>query len=289
MSQPLVSIIIPNYNHANYLEERIFSILNQSYQNFELIILDDSSTDNSLDILDKYVNNDKVSYFVKNTKNSGSPFKQWKKGLKLAKGDYVWIAESDDYCALNFIESQLNKLSQADISVAKTCIITKSIGNEKVINHPVFNDSTNVILKREQFVHCPITNISTVIFKNLNSNKLLNSKFENYNLIGDLVFYYEIFNGLNVIYNEDTISYFRKMGLSNLTNKSLKYFNTYFDEHVRFIKYVNNSENKELKYFLKPYIKKHFYKIRHRKTFKQKMSILFIFIFLKYKWQMLIN
>ena len=50
MNNPLVSVIIPNYNHARFLDERIQSVLNQTYQNFELIILDDKSTDNSVDM-----------------------------------------------------------------------------------------------------------------------------------------------------------------------------------------------------------------------------------------------
>ena len=55
--QPLVSIIIPNYNHAQYLDERIQSVLKQTYQNFEVIILDDKSTDNSLEVINKYKDN----------------------------------------------------------------------------------------------------------------------------------------------------------------------------------------------------------------------------------------
>ena len=57
---PFISIIIPNYNHAPYLTERIESVLNQTYQNFEVIILDDCSTDNSREIIEKYANNPKV-------------------------------------------------------------------------------------------------------------------------------------------------------------------------------------------------------------------------------------
>ena len=115
-----VSIILPNYNHAKYLQDRLDSIFNQTYQNFEVIILDDASTDDSLLILNCYKDHPKVSHFVVNTENSGSPFKQWKKGLSLAKGDCVWIAESDDICDLNFLESQLKCLETADVSVAKT-------------------------------------------------------------------------------------------------------------------------------------------------------------------------
>ena len=104
MRSPLVSVIIPNYNHAVYLDERIKSVLNQTYQNFELIILDDCSPDNgaSMAIIEKYRNNPHISHIVYNDVNSGSTFKQWHKGLELAKGDLIWIAESDDNCEKSF-------------------------------------------------------------------------------------------------------------------------------------------------------------------------------------------
>ena len=105
----LISIILPNYNHAIYLIDRLDSIFNQTYQNFEVIILDDASTDDSLAILNMYRNHPKVSNFIRNEKNTGSPFKQWAKGLRLAKGDLIWIAESDDDCDLNFLESQVKR------------------------------------------------------------------------------------------------------------------------------------------------------------------------------------
>ncbi len=75
----MVSVIVPNYNHASYLVARIESILNQTYQDFELILLDDCSTDDSREVLLKYKDNPKVTHLVFNEQNSGSPFIQWQK------------------------------------------------------------------------------------------------------------------------------------------------------------------------------------------------------------------
>ena len=104
MKNPLVSVIVPNYNHARYLEQRLDTVFNQTYQNIEVIILDDKSTDNSLDVIEKYRNHPKVAQIVVNEQNSGSPFKQWDKGINLANGELIWIAESDDYNELTFLE-----------------------------------------------------------------------------------------------------------------------------------------------------------------------------------------
>ena len=94
---PTVSVIIPNYNHAKFLRQRIDSVLAQTSQDLEIILLDDCSTDDSTSVLEEYSKNPKVSHYVANTKNSGSPFSQWKKGIELASGEFIWIAESDDY------------------------------------------------------------------------------------------------------------------------------------------------------------------------------------------------
>ena len=99
---PLVSIIVPNYNHAKYLSARMDSILNQTFQDFEVIILDDCSTDNSRTVIDSYRDCEKVSNIVYNEVNSGSPFIQWNRGVSLARGSLIWIADTDDFCQIEF-------------------------------------------------------------------------------------------------------------------------------------------------------------------------------------------
>ena len=108
----MISVIVPNYNHAPYLRQRIKSILNQTYQDFELILLDDCSTDNSIEILSEYSKHPKVSQTVFNDQNSGSTFKQWNKGVELAQGEYIWIAESDDWAEPEFLESLMHEFEQ---------------------------------------------------------------------------------------------------------------------------------------------------------------------------------
>ena len=104
---PRVSIIVPNYNHARYLPDRLLSIEQQTYQDFEIILLDDCSTDNSRDLIFNYASNPKVSQCILNEKNSGSPFIQWVRGISLAQGEWIWIAESDDLADPMFLQSML--------------------------------------------------------------------------------------------------------------------------------------------------------------------------------------
>lgn len=106
-SFPAVTVIIPNFNHARYLPQRVESVLGQTFTNFELIILDDASTDNSKEIIERYSRQDNRISFYPSTNNSGSPFVQWNKGVKLATANLVWIAESDDVAAPDFLQTMV--------------------------------------------------------------------------------------------------------------------------------------------------------------------------------------
>ena len=112
---PTVSVIVPNYNHARFLRRRIDTILAQAFQDFELIVLDDCSTDESRSLLREYASNPGVRLEF-NEFNSGSAFKQWNRGVRLSTGKYVWIAESDDYADRHFLE-QLVPILDSDPEV----------------------------------------------------------------------------------------------------------------------------------------------------------------------------
>ena len=116
---PTVSVIIPNYNHAPYLKERIDSVLNQTYQDFEVIILDDCSPDNSVEVIEQYRSNPHVSHILINEQNTRNTFIQWERGISMAKGRYIWIAESDDVAEPQLLETLIGQLQQhPDASVA---------------------------------------------------------------------------------------------------------------------------------------------------------------------------
>jgi len=82
---PKVSILVPNYNYARFLDQRLGSIERQTYRDFEVILLDDASTDDSVQILKRFAREHHCQ-LVCNEHNSGNAFKQWNKGLNLATG-----------------------------------------------------------------------------------------------------------------------------------------------------------------------------------------------------------
>ncbi|MFN7267122.1 MAG: glycoside hydrolase family 99-like domain-containing protein, partial [Bacteroidota bacterium] len=114
---PTISVVIPNFNYGHYLKGRLESIIFQTRAVFEIILLDDASTDNSLEVLYDWMEHQNVEIRIINNKmNSGSVFAQWKKGIEAASGEYVWIAEADDLCEPDFLETVLTPML-ADQSV----------------------------------------------------------------------------------------------------------------------------------------------------------------------------
>lgn len=193
-----VSVIIPNYNHSIYLKKRIETVLQQSYQHFEVILLDDASTDDSLAIINQYKQHPKISHIILNKKNSGSPFVQWKKGIDLAKGTYIWIAESDDYSDLNFLEKAMNLFANHKKLSLVFCnsIIEDLIKNtsKKLISNKksgLYSNNNSLFLYDWFFNNNEfrIVNASSCVFKTDCINQKILEKITNHRYSGDKLFW----------------------------------------------------------------------------------------------------
>ncbi|WP_278009104.1 glycosyltransferase family 2 protein [Flavobacterium gyeonganense] len=104
---PLVSIICLCYNHEQFVVESLNSVLNQNYENIELIIADDCSTDNSKQVIQEWLKNHAGVTFVSNETNLGNT-KTFNKVLQLAKGDYIIDLATDDILLTDCVEKQIN-------------------------------------------------------------------------------------------------------------------------------------------------------------------------------------
>lgn len=114
MFNPKVSIIIPTFNRADYLIEAIESVLKQTYENIEIIVSDNASTDNTSVVMKKYQNFNKVKYFI-NEKNIGMA-PNWRKALNdYAEGDFAMILSDDDYLIdITYVEKAINSMIKND-------------------------------------------------------------------------------------------------------------------------------------------------------------------------------
>ena len=132
----LVSIITPSFNTENYIAETIQSVLNQSYQNWEMLIIDDSSTDKSIDII-KSFNDKRIRLFI-NDSNKGAAISR-NYALKEAKGKWITFLDSDDLWHHNKLEKQINFMKENNYHFSYTNYIEideKSEPNGKLLTGP---------------------------------------------------------------------------------------------------------------------------------------------------------
>lgn len=224
-----ISVVVPNYNYSNYLYQRVYSILNQNYKIHELIILDDASKDNSLFYIEQI--EQKISEFVNvkvvvNDINSGNAFSQWQKGINLATGDYVWVAEADDYAKKNFLNevvSPLKKNNNIVISYADTGFIdsngyiTKNSLVDQIdilkTNHwnaSYVNKGISEI-NCYSYLNCTIPNVSGTIIKKGNYDEIFESA-KKFHQSGDWFTYLNILNLGDISFINKTLNYYRVHG-----------------------------------------------------------------------------
>jgi SAM-dependent methyltransferase len=116
-----VSVLVPNYNHARYLPARMESIFAQHYPAYEVVVLDDASPDDSLEVLrGAAAEAGRDIVLLPNDVNSGSLARQWRKGLGQCTGEYVWIAESDDVASAEFLSRTVEMLEREKADVCFT-------------------------------------------------------------------------------------------------------------------------------------------------------------------------
>ncbi|MBQ3443576.1 MAG: glycosyltransferase [Selenomonadaceae bacterium] len=243
---PLVSIVVPNFNHAPFLRQRLETIYSQSYRNFEVILLDDASTDSSHDILKefqaKHADNTRL---IINDKNSGGVFNQWQRGIAEARGDLVWIAESDDFSAENFLSELVPAF--ADDAIELAFCRTDFIQDDKKIftteqylaDLPAFDWTKPFAVTAAEFVAQGfgikniIPNVSGVLFRKRQTFPELCMGMK---LCGDWAFYLDVIKGGCVYYSPNATNFYRVH--QNSTSLKIQKEPRYFEEHARIAEFV---------------------------------------------------
>ena len=246
-----VSVIVPNYNYARFINERLNTIINQKYPIYELVILDDCSTDNSVSLIEKFIKKhpDINIKFIKNEKNSGCVFNQWKKGLENISGDYFWIAEADDTATPDFLGTLIKAFDDPDVALSFSSIATidthsKIIdkytkGYTDIFKTGLFDHDYviegNELIKNYLSVSNVILNVSSVVWKKDDYLKLFTeaSKFK---VAGDWYIYAKAIRDKKVAYFANSLSMQRKhaQSVSTTVKKDLE-----FDEVVEIQEMIN--------------------------------------------------
>lgn len=238
MTSAKVSVIIPNYNHARYLRKRIDSVLNQTFRDIQILVMDDRSTDDSLAVIEQYRDHQNIAIVVNET-NSGNTFAQWEKGLSLTQSDYVWIAESDDCADPTFLETmvaRLEKHPEAGMAVCESIIIDEndqSLGLylNQLCEVPHFRDYDFATLRRDNLYRGrdylkkfmvpfnTIPNASAVLFR----RSAVESRVEptmSMRLCGDWLAYCRILTEHDIVRIAAPLNHFRTHGNNVRSNTS---------------------------------------------------------------------
>ena len=228
-----VSVIVPNYNYAKYLRRRIISIGQQIYPIYELIVLDDASTDNSKTVIKRAVaeaSRMKPEMKIKlvwNKENSGKAISQWIKGVEAATGDYIWIAEADDVARRDFL-AEVMKGFEKDPDVVLSYSESAIINKYGILMMPNFRRSRDKEgtghfknsyirpgkkeIEEIMAIRCTIPNVSAVVFKNTPELLRYLKLAEKFEQVGDWYLYAKLLEDGKIFYNKKSLNFFRVHG-----------------------------------------------------------------------------
>lgn len=227
-----VSVIIPNYNYGRYLDERIRSVLAQSHPIYELIILDDASVDDSIEVINGVLAGVSIDWrLILNEENSGSPWLQWFSGASRASGEYVWIAEADDLAEPAFLQSALGPL--ADSKVVLSYMESKQIDeNSRLIADDYayytgdissqkwsvnYKETGSEEIKSALAVKNTIPNVSAAVFRRESFTSTFREYLDeiiSYKHAGDWVLYIRLMQRGDVAFSADNLNIHRRHGKS---------------------------------------------------------------------------
>tara|TARA_B100000989_G_scaffold30994_1_gene19776 strand:- start:98 stop:844 length:747 start_codon:yes stop_codon:yes gene_type:complete len=229
MNENLVSIIIPYYKKKEYILKTINSILNQSYSQFEIIIIYDDENLSDLNYLDKLFKSEKKIKIIKNSRNIGAGFSR-NKGIENAKGDFIAFIDADDIWKKNKLENQINFMIKEKLEFSHTSyeIIDK---NDKVLGKRI---SRNFIKVDDLIKSCDI-GLSTVIFR----KKIIDdqTKFPNLKTKEDFVLWIKILQkNIFITYLNETLTSWRKID-NSLSSSTIQKLSDAFKVYNYYMKF----------------------------------------------------
>ena len=211
-NNPLVSVVMPVFNKEKYVKQAIESVLNQTYRNLEIIIIDDKSADNSLSILENYNSIDKRIRLIKHSRNTGVALTR-NDGILAAKGEYIALVDADDIWTKDKIAKQVNLMitQSADITYCSYGYIS----NDGDISRKAFVVPTTTSFNK--FLSKSVFSCSTIMYKSDIAKKYL---FDNEYYHEDFVLWCKLLsNDLKAIGDKEILAYYRLTDDSKAANK----------------------------------------------------------------------
>ena len=219
----LVDVILPNYNKAEFLEEAINSVIIQTYKNWHLYIIDDNSSDNSEEIIDKFSNLENVTV-IKLYKNKGPSFCR-NYALRISKSKYISFIDSDDSWLSDKLEKQIYFMEKHNLSFTYTDYTPffESFGKKKIRKRTFLKDHFNY----RTFLKNSSINTTTMII----ARSILGShRFRKIKLLEDYLFKCKLLKGNNIAKKlDENLAFYR---ISNKSRSSQRFKNIYWLWHI---------------------------------------------------------
>jgi glycosyltransferase involved in cell wall biosynthesis len=219
---PLVSVVFTSYNHIEYLEQALKSILDQTYSNFELIIVDDCSSDGSQNILRQYAPRFPQIKLHLLSKNTGSYVTASNYGANLALGDFLLFAQCDDFSEITQLEKLVKAFEdhpEAGVVYSRSNLVDqsgKAYLDDYVIRQNSFRKkcASNTIISGEEMrgflsFSCVIPNLSAALIKK-NLYVRSGGLSEKYLMAADWAFWLELSERTNFYYLTEPLNNFRQ-------------------------------------------------------------------------------
>lgn len=220
-NKPLVSIVFTSYNHKEYLKQALDSLINQTYPNLEIIIIDDCSTDGSQEILKQYAHFPNVDLRLQ-TQNSGSYVRASNLGASFAKGEYILFAQCDDFAEADQIDvlmSAFENNPSAGVVFSKSNLVDENgtvyaddyLGREKSFKKAVKKNGLISGSKMKEFLSfsCIIPNLSAAMIKH-DLFKEINGLSDQYLVVADWEFWLDLTEKTDFYYISRPLNYFRQ-------------------------------------------------------------------------------
>lgn len=226
-----VSVVVPNYNYARHIRSRLDSVCNQTHAIYELIVLDDQSTDGSVAVIGEYLDGLKCDRrLVVNEHNSGSVFRQWRRGLELSSGDLVWIAEADDLCDPGMLDALVPAFDDPDVVLAY-CQSQQIDEYGAVLANDYLDYTADVSGKwaddhvadgLEEIGHAlsiknTIPNVSAVVFRRtalMAAMEIIGDRLYDYRVAGDWLVYMHVLGHGKAYYHSQSLNRHRRHTVS---------------------------------------------------------------------------
>jgi len=295
----LISVIVPAYNEEKRIKKCVDSILNQTYKNLELIVINDGSTDNTIDILNG-INDTRLKIIT--IKNHGQGYAR-NLGIKKSKGKLITFVDSDDYISVTMIDKLYSNLIENDSDIS-ICNILKLEGNKKIPfkNINLFFDDNNInymishpgpvgrLYKKSLFVDNSIYFLEKCIYEDLGTIPLIGLYAKKISYIDECLYYYLIRpnSSMNQLkYSSKLNDIFKVM--EHLNSSFEKFEFKYYDvieylnvEHLLYSAYMRFNgfkEGKDSCKYISEYINQNYPNWRHNRIFKKKSIKFKLFCF----------